>query len=346
MKHALTLGILVALVGLVIFAYLHQIQSIEKSIESMTHSILGTTPADIEEQPEGKFATLVFTGDVMLDRKVRLQVETEEGDWTFPFRYIRPTLKEADVAIINLEGPLTDIGQSTGKKYSFRFPPESMEGLEYAGVDIASLANNHSLDYGRDALCDTVRRLEASGITPTGAGCTKEEALKPAIVTAGNTSIAIVGLTEFFQSGVATDTSPGITPYTDEYAKEIYDTLRNDGIDIIAAYVHWGEEYVDNAPDRIRNQAMTYKDIGYDIIVGHHPHVDQEVEQHDDTWIAYSLGNFIFDQDWAEYTMESHILEVTVGSGKILNVRAPLIKLTEDLQPRLTGELKEITIID
>src|SRR3989344_8875223 len=120
-------------------------------------------------------AVLILTGDIMLNRRVELMMRTK-NDYTFPFLNVNEDLRKADLVFGNLEGPLSDQGEKVGSIYSFRANPEAIKGLQFAGFDILSLANNHSFDYGKEALEDTFTRLKAADIDYIGAGKNESEA--------------------------------------------------------------------------------------------------------------------------------------------------------------------------
>jgi poly-gamma-glutamate capsule biosynthesis protein CapA/YwtB (metallophosphatase superfamily) len=288
------------------------------------------------------FGVMVFGGDVMLGRGVESSVKKNTVPesvykWVFPWKYIRTELVSADVAFVNLEGPISDIGKDGGKKYSFRFLPDVLQGMEYSGIDVMSMANNHALDWGRDALCDSVRRVESVEIDVIGAGCTAKESWEPYVAVVGDTSVAVFAITEFDTWGHATDERPGLTPNDMAMLMSKINEQRQDGVDIIIVSTHWGEEYKHIAPKRIQDEARIFADMGVDLVVGHHPHVPQQIEKIYNTWVAYSLGNFIFDQSWSEDTMQGMLLRVTLGGGQILDIEGLEIVLNEKYQPRLTG---------
>src|SRR3989338_11403632 len=121
-----------------------------------------------EGQENKKESVLLFAGDIMLNRGVEFYTKENGSDWRFPFLNIAGFLREADLVFRNLESVISDKGEKQGSIYSFRADPQSIEGLTYAGFDVVSVANNHSFDYGADALADSVARLKEHGIEPVG----------------------------------------------------------------------------------------------------------------------------------------------------------------------------------
>ena len=131
--------------------------------------------------------TLLFVGDIMLSRSVGA-VMRKENDFAHPFRLVADTLRKADIAFGNLEGPISVRGEKQGSIYSFRADPRVAEGLTLAGFDVLSLANNHSMDWGRDALQDTRTTLEDNDIKPVGAGMDERQANEPVFFCASETT--------------------------------------------------------------------------------------------------------------------------------------------------------------
>jgi len=282
---------------------------------------------------------VVAGGDIMLDRGVKIRVMNPEignGDWTFPWHNINEVFRDADLAFGNLEGALSDIGSDTGKKYSFRFPVEAREGLTYAGFDLVSLANNHMLDWGYDALCDSVENVNEVGIGVVGAGCNQDESEAPYIAEFGDTRVAFVAFTEFYQGAVGTETRPGITNYNLNHMIEtVKDLKENQGVDIVMLSMHWGVEYKKRSNSAQQEMAKKLIDAGLDVLIGHHPHVPQEIERYGDGWIIYSLGNLVFDQSWSEETMMGLIADIQIQNGRVYDVTPIPIQLNKNYQPRV-----------
>ena len=137
---------------------------------------LGETKLSLDNDTDT--ITLLFAGDIMLDRGVEFYIN-QHNDWKLPFLHIADTLKNADLTFGNLESVISDKGENQGSIYSFRADPKALEGLIFAGFDVLSVANNHSLDYGSDALLDSIQRLKDSGIVPIGGGSNRYEANAP-----------------------------------------------------------------------------------------------------------------------------------------------------------------------
>ena len=153
---------------------------------------------------------LLFVGDIMLDRGVEFYSK-QNNTWKWPFLRIADYMQNADLVFANLESVISNRGEKEGSIYSFRAEPKSIEGLSFAGIDIVSVANNHSMDYGIEAFLDSMQRLKEAGIIPVGGGANKKQAYAPRIETIRGTTIGILAYTTlgspFWQAGEKT---PGI----------------------------------------------------------------------------------------------------------------------------------------
>ena len=244
---------------------------------------------------ESREYTLLFTGDVMLSRAVGSRMQAQK-DWTLPFRLIADTLRNADLRYCNLECPVSDRGRNLHHLYSFRADPRAIEGLKAAGFNVVSQANNHSYDWGPEALLDSVERLRAAGIQTVGAGQNILAAHYPLLVRVGGLRIAFLAYVNIDPKEAAAGVDrPGVA-WLDP-AQALADIrFARPLADLVIVCPHWGVEY---ALQPTRDQvelAHQMIDAGADLIVGSHPHVVQPLEKYHDHWIAYSLGNFIFDQ--------------------------------------------------
>ena len=280
-----------------------------------------------------KVTTLYFVGDMMLDRSVRTSVvKNFGGDYNKLFEKLGE-LKNADILFGNLEGDVSDIGNNVGSKYSFRMDPLVLPALRNAGFDIVSFANNHVGDWNVPAFTDTLARLSSEGILQTGAGLTKSEAEKPAIIEKNGVRFGFIGFSDVGPNWLkATSTTPGILLASDPRIGEIIKNAKAD-VDVLITSFHWGIEYkkVHNVgQEKIAHLAI---DSGADMVIGHHPHVIQDIEIYKDKPIVYSLGNFIFDQYFSKDTMEGMLFEVVYEGKDLKETKSRLIKLNSKYQP-------------
>lgn len=237
--------------------------------------------------------TLVAVGDVMLGQGVG-EIMFEKG-WEHPFRYVKSTLKEADIVFGNLPTPLTEHDIPNPSKPEgyplLKADLSVVYGLKYARFNVLSLANNHIMDFGDKGLFDTTEMLDKAGINYTGVGSSETEARKPLIVNKNGVRVAILA---YSCSYPATRNSPGCAPIRLPIIKEDVRGARTLA-DVVVVSLHHGIEYSDYpVPDHI-SLAHDIIDSGADLILGHHPHVLQGIECYNGGTIVYSLGNFIHD---------------------------------------------------
>jgi len=292
-----------------------------------------------EEYLDNPEINLFFIGDIMLDRGVEYMINKQgKGDFRFPFFKIADELKKADILFGNLEGPISDRGIKVGSIYSFRFKPEAIEGLVYAGFDVLSLANNHMLDYQRVALEDTMNILEENNIDYVGAGFDKEEAFSLKIKEIKNAKIGFLAYTNLGpKNWRAGNENSGMAWIDENDISKIAEDIKKakEKVDILVVSLHSGEEYKKKPTPFQVSFAKICIDNGADLVIGHHPHVVQGIEKYKDGWIAYSLGNFVFDQDFSEETMKTIILKVLIEDKKIKEVSPEDIEINEYFQPEL-----------
>jgi len=293
----------------------------------------------VENNLQPEQIRMVLAGDIMLERGVEYMVEKYgSGDFKFPFLKIAGYLKGADIVFANLEGPISDKGIKVGSIYSFRHKPESMEGLNYAGFNVISLANNHAFDYGREALEDCLTRLSNVGIDYVGAGFSEDETYSPLIKEIKDTKIGFLAYTNLGpETWKARGDNSGIA-WIDgselSRAKLEIEEAKSE-VDILIVSLHAGEEYQETPAQFQVDFAKMAIDAGADIIAGHHPHVVQPNEKYKEGWIFYSLGNFIFDQGFSEETMKGQIVEILIKDGEIKKVNPKEVKINDFFQPIL-----------
>lgn len=257
------------------------------------------------------YATLTFAGDVMLDRGVKSSVNKNfGGDFNQLFKNVE-LFKNDDISFLNLEGPVSDMGHKVGSIYSFRMPVETIPTLKNTGVDIVSFANNHVGDYTAAAFTDTMERLLQHEISWTGAGYYYDDATTVRILEVNDIKIGFIGFSDVGPEWMkATEKNAGILLASDPNFIEIIKTAK-EKTDVLVVSFHWGEEYKE-FNTRQKSLAEKAIDNGADIIVGHHPHVPQEITHYKEKPIIYSLGNFMFDQNFSTATMGGLVVQVEV----------------------------------
>lgn len=278
--------------------------------------------------------TLLFVGDVMLSRAVG-DIMERTGNWNYPFLNTAEFLRSVDITFGNLEGPISSGGTKIGSIYSFRVDPRVVEGLVYAGFDVLSIANNHILDYGRDALIDTIQILQTAGIDLVGGGLSYKLAHEPVIKTADGIKVAYLAYTPLIPATLGFREAAPAVAFLDLETAVSDVRVAKALSDIVIVSLHWGDEYQESPTEREKEIGRALIDAGASLIVGHHPHIVQEIEKYNRGFIAYSLGNFVFDQNFSKETMEGIILQATVRKNKIVEVKPIKIKINSSFQPYL-----------
>ncbi len=283
--------------------------------------------------PLPKETTLYFLGDIMLDRSVRTSVTKNfGGDYSKLFAHLGE-LKKADILFANLEGDVSDVGNNVGSKYSFRMDPIVLPALKDAGFDIVSFANNHVGDWNMTAFTDTLTRLNAIGIAKAGAGFTKSEAEMPTLIERNGIKFGFIALSDVGPDWIAAKAdTPGILLASDPQLPEILKNAKAKS-DVLIVSFHWGEEY--KKIHTIRQEVLAHLaiDNGADMVIGHHPHVIEDIEIYKGKPIVYSLGNFIFDQHFSKDTMEGMLFQATYLGKELTKTEHKVITLNKKYQP-------------
>lgn len=232
-------------------------------------------------------------GDIMLAGRWTPLLKKKGFD--LPFNGMRAELAKGDINLANLESPVASSGREfITKKYRFRAEPELARAIYGAGFKVVTLANNHSMDFGDQALLQTMQNLESAGIAWIGAGANLDEARKIALFKVKGKTIAFLGYSlthpvDFF----AGHQHPGTMPGWEKYVKADIIRARQKADYVIVSF-HWGKEGSSAAGANQRTAAHKAIEAGADAVIGHHPHVLQGIERYKNGIIFYSLGNFAF----------------------------------------------------
>lgn len=276
--------------------------------------ITGATQTIDAAADNGTDTTLIFVGDVLFDAAFRDCYDRAGIDGVVA-PDLRQQLRDADIFMINHEFPFSDRGTPMeDKQFTFRCSPSYVTALEEMGVDIVTLANNHTLDYGREALSDTMATLENAGIPYVGAGETKERAESLQVIEKNGIRFGFLAATRVVpvvEWKVSVQTPGLFDCYDDTRLVELVRQAK-DVCDFLVVYPHWGIERSQIPEDYQTQIAARCVEAGADLIVGAHSHCLQSVEYIENVPVFYSLGNFIFG-----YTIQaSAYLKVTVNEEK------------------------------
>ncbi|MFH1956676.1 MAG: CapA family protein, partial [Patescibacteria group bacterium] len=264
---------------------------------------------------------LGFTGDIMLNRGVENVIKKYgNNDFSFPFKFVSEKLNEFDLLFGNLEGPISDKGEDLGSSYSFRMDTRVASALNSAGFDIVSLANNHIGDWGKEAMVDTLSWLKKENIVGVGLGLNEAEAYNYKILETKGIEIAFLAFSDFGNNYLeAKGDNSGIAIINSEKMKTAVKKAEENS-DLVVVSLHFGNEYEIEPNYSQKNISRQAIDWGANLVVGHHPHILQPIEKYKNGYIAYSLGNFVFDQDFAKETNHGGILKVIIKDKEISEV--------------------------
>jgi len=290
--------------------------------------------------------TFLAVGDMMLSRNVAGTIQ-KNNDPLLPFRTMESILKSTNFNFGNLESPFTEKNPIIGgHSLVFGAPKEYVKGLVDYNFKILNLANNHGFDQGLKGLQFTNSWLDQNGIKHIGAGASLKEAWQPAIITANGLNICFIGASYSSINDGGKATNNFIARIED--VKNLKSSILNlkSKCDFIVATMHAGTEYVRNPNKSQIGFAHTAIEAGADMVIGAHPHWIQTMEQYQGKYIFYSLGNFIFDQEWSQDTKEGLTLKIQISKNKTSNPAAPGAAQLDDLQGnRVPAQLDSIELI-
>lgn len=350
MKQKILIIILLIISGIILF-YFIQPKSIEapttKESEGQTKAIeeqkepeipvlsidsIFDDKIDTEGLDESKIVRLIATGDVIPARGANWPAVTS-GDFTYNWKKTADFLKKGDITLINLEAPLTSGCPLQTEGFSFCGNARHIEGINFAGVDSASIANNHIDNYGITGRNETISILEKNKIGWSGFGHLDTQKIK--------------GISFGFLSYNAVGSKLDINAVK----KEIKTNEKK--VDILVVSIHWGDEYVlvptnygNIAPDDPKKIGPQLIDAGADLIIGNHPHWVQGIQIIKGKLITYAHGNFIFDQTWSKETQEGIVGEYIFYEDKLIDVKFHPILVDVSYQPKFLSKKEGKHIID
>jgi poly-gamma-glutamate capsule biosynthesis protein CapA/YwtB (metallophosphatase superfamily) len=323
---------------------------------------------------------IVATGDVLQSR-CSLAAIKATGDWAAALRGpVGEYLAGADLALSSLDGSIQGLGEPylciVMEYPNLTSPPEVIEALTLAGIDEMTVATNHAFDCGRgscgsQALLESIARLSAVGIRTAGGGRNLEEALAPVILEVNGLKFGILGFDDIAAEDLqATATSPGTAPLDDSYANEKADLPAEPAfykpasllgvsrlqeriralkaeVDVVVVQIQSGTEDTHAPSPRSIKALRAAADAGADLVVGNQAHWVQALEVRDDAFIAYALGNFIFDQTHTPEHTEGYLLEATFHGKRLATVRLVPYRIENKYKPVfVAGETRLKVISD
>ncbi|GAA5197996.1 CapA family protein [Arthrobacter gyeryongensis] len=286
---------------------------------------------------------IALLGDVMLGRLVNDQLKVAAPG--YPWGDTLPVLRQADIRFANLECVLADDGKpAAGKMYHFRSDAKNVESLRSAAIDVVSLANNHVLDYGVDALLEMLPTLDEHGIVHAGAGIDLESARRAAVRRVRSTAVGFIAFTDNEPGWEATARAPGIhyvpVDSGDRRVKELLDLVRwtKDRNQLLVVSAHWGANWGSKVPPAHQSLARALIDAGSDVVFGHSAHIFRGIEIYRGRPIVYSAGDFVDDYavDPDERNDQSFVFVVETDGNVPRTLRLYPTNITH-LQTRLAG---------
>lgn len=294
------------------------------------------TEAETEvSEPEIEEFTMFFTGDVMIQKCTGIY--DDKGINGLISEYIEQEMLDADMTMINNEFPFSTRGtQAPDKQYTFRVDPVYVSILQDMGVDVASLANNHALDFGQEALLDTFTTLDNAGIPYIGAGETKERAEKEVFVEAGGRTVGVLSASRVIPvvEWNIENSQPGLfCTYDSTRLVQRIQEIENE-CDYTVVFVHWGIEREAYPEEYQHNLAKQYIDAGADLVIGNHSHVPQGIEYYKGVPIVYCLGNFIFNANM----VDTYALKAVWDVEGNTSLQVIPVEVNEYFTSEMTGE--------
>ncbi|NLY45520.1 MAG: CapA family protein [Tissierella sp.] len=293
---------------------------------------------DIIVEPRLTNIDILAVGDIMfhIPQIKSANIGGDEYDFSPVFKHVRKYIQDADLALGNYE--TVTVGDRAYSGFPrFNSPLETIKGLEDAGFDILSTANNHSLDQGKTGIISTIDAIKGQGLKHTGTN--KDKDVEPLIVDVKGIKIGVLsytyGLNGLDSLLTAEELSYMINLIDEEKIQKEIDLLKNRDVDIILSYIHWGHEYHHQPSDDQINLGRNLVEWGVNIVLGSHPHVVQKSEVIEfngkDHLIIYSMGNFLSNQ--SEITMGNSYTEdgvmVKINIEKDLDLEETVIKEIE-----------------
>ena len=293
---------------------------------------------EVGTQRDGTSVVLAFGGDVHFEGVLESKLAANAAGLLDP---IEPVFRRADLAVVNLETAVTTRGSPTAKAFVFRTPATAFAALRGGGVDVASMANNHGLDYGEAGLRDSLAAAKRYRFPVVGIGRNAKQAYRPFRRTINGQRIAVIGATqvlddELVSAWTAGPHKPGLAS-----AKDVPRLLREvraarKSSDTVVVFLHWGVELRQcPSPDQ-RGLAKQLAAAGADVVVGGHAHRVQGAGRLGRALVAYGLGNFVW-YGTSELSTQTGVLLVTMDGRRVLTYRWVPARIVDGVPRPLTG---------
>lgn len=303
-KRVLITIVILSLIGLGIVGglfvyqkYFEEDKKEDSRSEADNNLSTNTTVESVKQEPV--HTSLLFTGDVLLSEYVLSNYNSKgiDGVVSSP---LRDKMVNADFTMVNQEFPFSTRGtKAPDKQYTFRVDPKYISIFKELGIDAVGIANNHVLDFGKEALEDTFTTLNDAGIPFSGAGHNLEEASKLVTFEKGGKKVGVIAASRVIPvvEWNVRNSQPGVFTAYDpaDLVSKVQEAKKS--CDLVYVMIHWGTEHTDKLEDYQKNIGHQLIDAGAEAVIGAHPHVVQGIERYNDKLIFYSLGNYIFNQN-------------------------------------------------
>ena len=257
---------------------------------------------------------------------------------------MRTLISGADIAMANLESAVLVNAPYHAQGFTFTADSTLLDGVDGAGFDYLSLANNHSRNGGSRGILTAIDELNARGIANAGAGADEDAAAKPAYLDVNGIRLAIISCDRIAGSYWAMRGRVGTESCKLGRVTETIRAARQQA-DVVIVFPHWGIEYNPNPVGYQRALAAEWIAAGADMVIGAHSHVAGAMEDIDGHVVFYSMGNFVFDQDFRQSTMQGVVPELTFNGSQLVQIQLHAT-LIIDAQPNLVGTEDASFVID
>jgi poly-gamma-glutamate synthesis protein (capsule biosynthesis protein) len=347
------------------FAPKNETASIESKIQQPASTATVPKIPEVTQEIPKKAAeiSLIAVGDISFSRSVERMTKIHGID--YPFSKISDYLRSADIVFGNLETPITAGREISSGEMIFRSNPDTEMALKNAGFNILSLANNHTMNFGQAGLKDTFKYLKQAGIKYVGAGENSDEAYRPVYLeikevnpVRNRAQTQASAISNGVKFAFLAYHNPKIVPVSygaaigragtafidiEKMAAAVKEAKQN--VDFVIVSMHAGDEYIDKPNNYQINFAHAAIDAGADLVIGHHPHVVQTMEEYKGKYTFYSLGNFIFDQMWSQNTKRGLAVKIFFSENKITGISFLPVIIENYCQPRPADEKESAQIL-
>jgi poly-gamma-glutamate capsule biosynthesis protein CapA/YwtB (metallophosphatase superfamily) len=315
-----------------------------KTFDNKTYSF---NKGQTTNSPSPATTTLFFAGDIMLSRNVDAKM-VAASDFNLPFENLTSEISKNDIAFANLESPFNNSGSHfVDGSLTFNADPAAVSGLKFAGFDVLSTANNHTLDQGANGLDLTYNLLKQNGIEPIG---TTKACHSGVILTRNNINFGYLAYSYTALNDGGKSTSPDVCDANDLKQLKTDVTNIRPKVDVLVVSMHAGIEYTRTPNNLQMDFAKAAADAGADFVVGAHPHwIQKPIENigkgKRTTWVFYSLGNFVFDQMWSQDTREGMTIEITYSGKQLQKIELKPVIIDNFCCPRWTTDTETKSIL-